>query len=398
MDNAETKVEVEHVSNWNLVVDGALHRLETKLSLEELSKMSNKDFLTQVEKEDRLKYVTKWNIDYQDIKTWKVKNITFFFDYDKNWKDDWDLYMMTTIWQVLWKEICELKSWWKTYTRKWLSWEFFCWNKRLIIHTWTKVEVTWIRDMQEIQILEKEVIWDFQEYERVTWKDFNELDTQIIQEASRRSINVWMVLWFFSWILWKISWEKERKVELELLFTEIDRKRSRWWFDSNSEDLKRVIETQDLTWTSDKKQDLDSYETKEEFYEIAERYSKETERIYWVPWPVTFWQAIVETWHWRSKLAKEDFNFFGHTNNWTDNLKHDSWVMNNFARYDTIEEWFLSHWEFLRRYSRYNNAFAFTNEPRKFLEQIVYDWYVHKNKKLYISNVVNVLGNRGIYI
>jgi flagellum-specific peptidoglycan hydrolase FlgJ len=145
----------------------------------------------------------------------------------------------------------------------------------------------------------------------------------------------------------------------------------------------------------------ENYNSRAEFYKLAKQKAKRVEEIYGVPWEITFWQSILESWHWESSRAKKQFNFFWHTNNKKDNLSLDNWVNNNFAIYNSIEDWFMAHWKFLRKYSRYNKAFIYTWEnknPWKFLDTIIDAWYVHINQSQYKETIRSILKSRWIII
>lgn len=215
---------------------------KNEYSKEELKTLSNKDLL-KLSKLERIKYITKNNVNYKDILEKNISEIEFFFDLDWNWKDDTNLYRMTTIWQVLWEEIWEIKFWEKIYKRDSLDWEFFCWNKRLIIHTWTKIEISKIRNKDEIENFKNAInlkINNFTNYK----------DQDIVLEALKRWVEVDFVYDLFSKICKDLNFD-ERKIKIEELFTELDRKRSRWSFDANSEALKKFIKDDDNDWNLD---------------------------------------------------------------------------------------------------------------------------------------------------
>lgn len=254
--NEDLKNDTEKFK-WNkgeeYKVETWLEKLNTKveLSKEKLLNLTNKELLSY-SKEERLKYITEWNIDYSKVKSWEVKEITFLF---WDWKDKKELFKKTTVWQVLWKEIFEIKVWEINYKRNWLDWEFFNWNRRLRIFTWTKVEIVKIREKNELNELKlnfdnefNKKIEEFKINEK--YKETIDKNSDIIEEAIKRWIKVEMIYDLFSWILSKYQWN-ERKVILEDLFTEVNRVRSRYWLEENSEKLKEYLKDDDNDWELD---------------------------------------------------------------------------------------------------------------------------------------------------
>lgn len=233
IDKAEFDLWIEHNS-------GKWENSKNKIDSEKLKTITNNEFLS-LSVEERLQYVTKNNIDYSSIKNWNIDSVTFFFDQDWNWKDDSDLYKLTTLWQVLWQEIKSVICDWKIYSREWLKWEFFNWNKRLTIHTWTKVEINEVRELNDINKIEKSFVEKSDNFLK---------NKDIVLEAMKRWIDTWIVLDLFSKNLEKTN-ASERLVKLEELFTEVDRKRSRWNLDANSEELKNVIKDENNDWKID---------------------------------------------------------------------------------------------------------------------------------------------------
>jgi muramidase (phage lysozyme) len=187
------------------------------VSNEKLKTITNNEFL-KLPKSERLQYVTKNNVDYNNIANWNVKEVTFFFDQDWNWKDDSDLYFMTTIGQLMWKEVWELESGWKIYSRDSINWEFFNWNKRLVIHTDTQITINKIRTPEELKNLQESTDKDFEKYKNLPNFD-------IAKEALDRWIDWDFAMLIFSEALKLLSWI-ERKVKTEEIFTQFDRFRN----------------------------------------------------------------------------------------------------------------------------------------------------------------------------
>lgn len=94
----------------------------SKMSIEERSTLSNRELLN-FDIEERLEFVTNPIVDYPDVVSWKVKYIKFYFDQRQNK----DLFIKTTAWQVLPPNVREVRVGWKdweTYSRISLNWEF----------------------------------------------------------------------------------------------------------------------------------------------------------------------------------------------------------------------------------------------------------------------------------
>jgi len=125
-----------------------------KISPEEISQLKgidNKKFL-EIPEEKRLKYITKDAVDSAEVANWNVKNLEFTFTFD--WQFNRELYLKTTAWQVLPKEVWEIKVWWEIYSRNNIKWEFFTPdNKRLKIHEWTKIEILNLRTPKDLEKL-----------------------------------------------------------------------------------------------------------------------------------------------------------------------------------------------------------------------------------------------------
>lgn len=183
---------------------------------EKLKTITNFEFLGLPE-DERLQYVTEEGVDYKNVASWDTKEITFFFDQDWNGKDDTDLYRMTTIGQVLWKEVSSVKSWGEVYTREWIDWEFFNWNNRLVIHTGTQVSIENLRTPEELNTLQEWLNKDFEKY-----KDSPNAD--IVKEALERWIEPEFALLAFSEALEWIE-GSSRKIKIEEMFTQFDRVR-----------------------------------------------------------------------------------------------------------------------------------------------------------------------------
>ena len=201
-----------------------------ELSVDELKTITNREFL-ELPDEKRLEYITMKNVDYKSVADWWVKEITFNFDQDWNGRDDTNLYMKTTAWQVLWQEVWEVESWWVTYTRTWLDWEFFNWNKRLVIHTNTEVSIKELRNPEDLAVMEA---WISQKFEQYTEKP----NSDIAREALERWLDPELSIENFSSLLdWLAENSLERKVKLEEVFTQAERIRDMFKLDIDNPKL-----------------------------------------------------------------------------------------------------------------------------------------------------------------
>lgn len=196
--------------------------------------ITNKMFLEEYNLDERLKYVTIDNILPFELIDWTCSEVTFSFDLDWNWKINKELYLKTSAWQVLPEEVESVRIWKNVYSRNNLGWEFFDKNnKRLVIHHNTTIKIEKLRTIDEKNEIQKANDIKTKEYEK-------NKDSDIVIEAVKRWITIWLVFKLFSKLLSNISWI-ERNVELEVLFTQFDRIRGRWQYWENSEELKKYL-------------------------------------------------------------------------------------------------------------------------------------------------------------
>lgn len=186
-----------------------------KLSESELKQMqtiTSKEFLSTPPSE-RLKFITVWNINSTDVKKWWVESLDFTFTYD--WKFNRELYIKTTAWQTLPETVRNVKVDWVEYTRTWLNWEFFSQDwKRLLIHEWTKVDVTKFWTEEELK-----QIWD-----KIN-ENLGEFKNSPNEELALESLKKWfdpkfVVTLFGEKISSLQSWKKET---IEEILTDIAR-------------------------------------------------------------------------------------------------------------------------------------------------------------------------------
>ena len=193
-----------------------------ELSSEKMATITNKEFL-RVWFERRLKHITSPKIDFDKVASWEQKEINFTFTFD--WKFNRELYMNTTAWQVLPKEVNVVKIWGETFSRTWLKWEFFSskWE-RLIIKDWTKIEIPWVRDKSLIEKQEKENASSLSNF----LAENPNADKLIVKEAIERGIDPKFALIAFKDKYDKApDWEKES--ELEDMMTYFDKYRWYYW-------------------------------------------------------------------------------------------------------------------------------------------------------------------------
>lgn len=211
---------------------------ELKYDKEKLKIISNKEFLS-LDKTDRLQYVTKNHTDFSNIANWTVNDVTFFFDQDWNGQDDSDLYRLTTLGQVMWEEVWEVRVWSVVYSRAWLDGEFFNWNNRLTIHTGTKIEIDSVRSKEDVDNIDsnndEKVENYFNEHTEYSVEDKRNL-WWIVKESFERWINPELPLI----ILKEIPLvHADRNIQIEGFFTQFDRlkptiamwdgKELEWW-------------------------------------------------------------------------------------------------------------------------------------------------------------------------
>lgn len=190
----------------------------------ELQTMWNKEFLNYSPAE-RLKYITKNNVDASQISNGAVKSVEFTFTFDG--VNNKELYMKTTAGQVLPAEVGSVVVWWETFSRNSISWEFFnSANKRLTIHEWTDLTIATLRTPEEMKKIAEENTARVKEY----LAQNTDANPDIVNEAIKRWIDP-----KFANLVFKNAYEKtpenERKVVLEQMFTEFDRARGRFWND-----------------------------------------------------------------------------------------------------------------------------------------------------------------------
>jgi len=159
-------------------------------------------------------------------------------------------------------------------------------------------------------------------------------------------------------------------------------------------------------------------ERKEKFLIEAKQIALEIQWIYWIPWEVTVWQAILESNRWKSQLSSKHNNYF-----WIKSFsnkdesvsyktnEHRNWKnvieVHKFKKFNTMREWFIWYAEFLTKNPRYKNAFKYWSDlvPKpsyypsdykwlntyKFIYEISKAWYATDTK--YADKVVSTFDN-----
>lgn len=188
-----------------------------KLNVEEekqFETMTNKEFL-KLPREQRLKYVNIWNIDYKDVEEGKEDNIQISFTF--NSKFNGGLYLKTTAWQLLPPNVQEVEVLWEKWKRNWYYWEFFntSWQ-RLIIHEWTEIKI--------IRRAKSEELKKFLEISTKTAEKYNGSEKEIVLFGLQRWLDANMAINLFAFHkdLSQMS-EADKKVEIEYMITEFER-------------------------------------------------------------------------------------------------------------------------------------------------------------------------------
>lgn len=193
-------------------------KINAKLDKKDLDEMQNISAMEFLKKPylERLKYVTIWNVDANEVASGNVKELEINFSF--NGRFNRGLYMNTTAWMILPEEVRTVTVWWVEYSRKALKWEFFAENwKRLIIKDETKIQITKLETKEEIEKNFKSKI-NPENYQ-------NPLDLEIALEAEKRWIPEKVAINLIKKDLERIDNPLERKALMEDLFVDIDRKK-----------------------------------------------------------------------------------------------------------------------------------------------------------------------------
>jgi len=401
---------------------------QIQIDTEKLKSITNKEFL-EMSKDQRLQYITKNKVWINQIISWEVKELEFTFTFDGHYNKE--LYMKTTIWQVVPQDVNQISVDWKVFNRESLEWEFFTSNhERLIIWEWVKVQILKLRNKDEISSIQSE--------NQIKVEEFLKIHPEINNELVTESINRWIdpkFAWIVFWELVKNTPQSQLSQVLEDAFTEFDRVRwdiSAWKEFANGRydmDLTmtllrtfnewnwRIIAKNEFWYKEDQIKSVDdgivarndrlqklwwiSLKENADFMENTKTVAQEIEKVYWIPWKVTAWQAALESNWWKSKLTTQANNYFwiksfwkwasvsfnsAEVRNWQTKMER-SW----FSVFSDMKEWFAWYAEFLIRNQRYRNAFKYAADisprpsyypsgyvwysPEKFIQEIAKAWY-----------------------
>lgn len=242
IDNTEFKLWIE--------IDTETWKIEkNEISNDELKKMNNRDFL-ELDEDKRLQYVTKNSVDSNNVSNWNINTLEFTFDKDWDWKDNKELFKLTTAWQVLPNEVREVESNWNTYLRIWLNGEFFSnsWE-RLKIYTWTSIEVKKVINEKEISVLENKSIEKYNTFIKENPNYWTEEYSDIIKVSFNKWLNWDEIEFILGWDfskLWELDTNKAEKIIVSLRFLDnsklLDDYSNAWEILSRIEDLKDFID------------------------------------------------------------------------------------------------------------------------------------------------------------
>ena len=134
------------LKNFNLLSNWI--KINDKLNQTEISEMQNislSDFLNKPQ-DDRLKYVTIWNISSQDIVSGNVKELEINLLYNNVLNKQLNINLLPSM--ILPNEVKEISSYWRIYSKT-PDWKFVdtYWNM-LSLLDWTKLSITklWAKD------------------------------------------------------------------------------------------------------------------------------------------------------------------------------------------------------------------------------------------------------------
>ncbi|MBU1445736.1 glucosaminidase domain-containing protein, partial [Patescibacteria group bacterium] len=125
----------------------------------------------------------------------------------------------------------------------------------------------------------------------------------------------------------------------------------------------------------------------------AQKYAKEVESKYGVPWQVTFGMSFLETGAGRSGLARNDNAFFGIKAKPGDINTTDYYKGDKYRKYQNMAESFMDYGRFVTK-DRYTEALKYKNNPMMYLAVILGAGYCPG--KEYFRKVVDIWKKTGI--
>ncbi|NVP17659.1 hypothetical protein HUU51_02985 [Candidatus Gracilibacteria bacterium] len=199
---------------------------------EKLKTISSREFL-KIPESERLRYITKSQIDSTKISSGEIKEIEFNFTFDS--KINRELYLKTTAGQVLPKEVREVKVGNEIYTRIGLKGEFFnSRNTRLTIHQDTRLEISKIGDIKELEKQNQNIFTSFKSEnisKKDSGKDYIDLETtnydDLLKGAIDKGIDPGFAIFVFGDEIKSLPLlSTDRQVRLEELLTDYHRIRN----------------------------------------------------------------------------------------------------------------------------------------------------------------------------
>jgi len=182
----------------------------SKQELKEYQTKTNIDFLS-LPVEERLRYITVWNIDANMLEDQEFQGLEFTFTYDGVFNKD--LYIRTTAGQVLPNRVRQVQSWSEIFMRKWLNGEFFTQSwKRLKIHEGTKIDIQIYAGHEQLDEMENSFSQQL--------SHFSKTEKWLALAALKK----WIDPNFFLLIFWEdVSWESNIDIFIEDKLTDIAR-------------------------------------------------------------------------------------------------------------------------------------------------------------------------------
>lgn len=313
---------------------------------ETLKNMSPDNFL-KIEKSRRLQYVTAPSVSFDDVSSWKVKDVKFSFTF--NWELNKELYLWVTAWQVLPKEVNQVDLWWETYSRTSLSWEFFnSSNERLIIRDWTQINIPKLRSPEEVLQIWKENESKITQY----LLSDKTADRALIEMAVEKWIDPKLVSIAFR----DIPEDKKTKEFFEQALTDFDR--YRWYYNKNltdkdwnlNPDLAISFLIKVSNWT-------DSWEQKARDYWISKEKiddAKSDWQVYmWLKasdiqnadslkdWDYLRWRKLLENKEFSDKLDKICKNIWANRDDMIKLMMAESWCDSRIINTQSWATWLI---------------------------------------------------------